>query len=222
MNSWSGHADQRWGGWTFSQHGEDLMILNLLELMRAITPYTYLDVGAHHPRNISNTALLYDKGACGVLVEPNPNLVHELKVQRPRDIVLNCGVSTRRGKMTLYMHDKWSGLNTMSPQERDKMVAGGYPVREEIEIDTVSINSIIAKHFTSWPDLLSLDVEGLDYEVLEACEFANAGPKVVCVEVRKEDTLKFKDLMYMKNYRCVCRMGENLLFVPVGHLHLIG
>lgn len=221
--SWAGHQDQRWGGWSFSQHGEDLMILNLLELVCAQVPYTYLDIGAHHSRNISNTALLYDRGACGVLVEPNPNLVHQLKIDRPRDIVLQCGVAARRGKLTLYMHDQWSGLNTMSPSEKELLKQSGYPIREELEVDVVSINSIVAKHFThAWPDFVSIDVEGLDYEILESAEFANAGPKVICVEVRKPDTLKFKDLMYMKNYSGVCRMGENMIFVERRYLHLIG
>lgn len=212
---WVGHRDQRWGGFTYSQHGEDLMILNLLELIGAKRPYTYLDIGCHHPVNISNTFLLYERGALGVCVDPNPNITALFAQVRPRDIVINQGVAPRRGRMTYYMHDSTSGLNTFSESERDKMIQAGLEIRESKEIDVVTLISLVKKYFPSgWPDLLSLDVEGMDYEILAGLDLELDGPDVICVEVRRDRTQDFLNLMNDKRYSCVARMAENLLFVP--------
>jgi len=57
-----------------------------------VTRATYLDVGAFLPVFANNTYLLYQKGSRGVLVEPNIDLIPELRAKRPGDIVLNVGV----------------------------------------------------------------------------------------------------------------------------------
>lgn len=47
---------------------------------------SYIDIGAHHPYEISNTAIFYMNGCRGVNVEANPNLIDEFYKERPDDI----------------------------------------------------------------------------------------------------------------------------------------
>src|SRR5437763_16778861 len=68
-----GHPDQGFGGRTYAQFGEDLIFLNIFALLGINTP-SYIDVGAHHPVNISNTALLYERGCRGIKIDANPDL----------------------------------------------------------------------------------------------------------------------------------------------------
>jgi hypothetical protein len=68
---------------TYAQCGEDVIISFVLENIRIVNPY-YVDIGAHHPWNISNTALFYNKGNDGILVEADPLLCQELEKERPR------------------------------------------------------------------------------------------------------------------------------------------
>ena len=47
---------------SYSQCGEDLLVALVLQLIRGSRPKKYLDIGANHPLNLSNTALLYADG----------------------------------------------------------------------------------------------------------------------------------------------------------------
>ncbi len=67
------HPDQRFGGVTHAQHGDDIIIRAVFDNLGIDNP-SYLDIGAHHPTNISNTKLFYDAGSRGINVEANPNL----------------------------------------------------------------------------------------------------------------------------------------------------
>ena len=59
---------------TYSQHGEDEFILETLK-NHNLHGSLYIDVGANHPSDISNTYLLYRHGLSGVVIEPNLELV---------------------------------------------------------------------------------------------------------------------------------------------------
>lgn len=214
----AGHPDQRWGGISYAQHGDDFMILNLFELI-GIKGETYLDIGAHHPKTISNTALLYEKGWRGVNVEANPNLIHAFKVERPRDITVNVGVAAQAGTLPFFMHHAEAGRNTFDPKERDQLIAEGHPVLETKMIAVVTINDLVGTYFGGiWPDLVSIDAEGFDIEIIESARFMaqpfhHVGPKVIVIEIRRHDTLRMIQLMIEKGYYLYCRMGENLFFV---------
>ena len=52
----------------------------------------YVDVGAYHPKLLSNTYLFYKKGWRGICVDPNPEMASLFRVARPRDVFLNVGV----------------------------------------------------------------------------------------------------------------------------------
>ena len=53
---------------SYSQYGEDLIILNFFERL-GFNDGFYLDIGAYHPTFISNTHLLHTKGWSGVCVD---------------------------------------------------------------------------------------------------------------------------------------------------------
>ncbi len=78
------HPHQWYGGRTYAQHGDDLAIINLFNCLRIQQP-SWLDIGAHHPFHLSNTALLYQRGSRGINVEANPALMEAFKLHRPED-----------------------------------------------------------------------------------------------------------------------------------------
>lgn len=207
MDGYSGNTDQRYGHITYAHCGEDLMICNLFELLKIERP-SYLDIGAHHPFHLSNTALLYGRGSRGINVEANPVLMPEFQKYRPEDINVNIGISPRGGDLEYFMWDQTSGRNTFSPEWADKLeVKGGSKI-----LPTITIAECVAKHFNgTYPDLMSIDIEGLDYDVLAEADFSHSKPKIVCVE--SWDTLKFKNMMTLKGYRIYSRHSVNLIFI---------
>jgi hypothetical protein len=63
---------------SYSQAGEDIIIDYLTDVMHLGDNWTWLDIGTHHPRHASNTAMFYKKGKHGINVEPDPTTTKEL------------------------------------------------------------------------------------------------------------------------------------------------
>ena len=72
---------------SYSQKGEDLIIKHIFDGLGIVEP-SYLDIGAHHPYHISNTALFYKNGSRGINIEPDPDLFVEINRVRKEDINL--------------------------------------------------------------------------------------------------------------------------------------
>jgi FkbM family methyltransferase len=167
---------------TFSQCGED-RILAFLFGQLAITTPRYLDVGTHHPCVGNNTYLFYRAGAKGVCVEPNPDLAPLIREKRPRDEVLNVGVSTKKsGSFHYYLFNE-SSFNTFDPEEAAvRARSGGQPVLKEMMVPVVTLESIITDYFPDGLELLSLDTEGLDLAILKSLNYEKHRPLAICVE----------------------------------------
>ena len=167
---------------SYAQCGEDLIISHVFEYLKIEKP-TYLDIGAHDPKYISNTYFFYERGARGVLVEPDDELCRKIRKARSRDICLNVGVSVdAREKADFYVMNSRT-LNTFSREEAERIAAQGvYHIADVRTVRLMSVNEIVRQHFPSGPNLISVDVEGLDYEILKSFDFQNIRPEVFCVE----------------------------------------
>lgn len=206
------HPDQKFGCVSLAQHGDDLMLVNLFLLLGIVKP-SYLDLGAHHPFVISNTALLYARGSRGVNVEANPNLIEEFRRSRPEDVNVNVGVGLREGDAPFYMYSDTSGRNTFSLNET-KALEKKMTVKKAMNLPMLTLSQIVERYCGGiYPDLLSTDLEGLDYAVLKSADFSKTSPKVIVTEVRRFDAALIKLLMLELGYFVYCRMGENLFFV---------
>jgi len=224
----SGHPDQAFGGRTFAQFGEDLILLNIFHALGLPQP-SYLDVGAHHPFNISNTALLHARGSRGINVEANPNLIGAFFQHRPEDINLNVGVGPERGSLDFYFIDDWSGRNTFRREIAEAFVRE-YPafrITKVQPIPVVTLNDIVTEHAAGrFPDLLSMDVEGMDLDILRAADFAGGGPTVICVECDwnsgKESAADLVSLLSARGYVLGFRTLGNMLFLSTKAAATIG
>ena len=199
----------------FGQHFEDLIVAAIFGQIGIRKP-TYMDLGANHPYEMSNTALFYLKGCRGINIEANPLLINRLKQERPEDINLNVGVSTKEGMLPFYKIDGKDGLNTFSKKEADKCCSDEFNLflKEIVELPVVTLDFIIEKYCQNvFPDFLDCDIEGLDYDVLQAYDLKKNGPKVICVEVRAEKMRMFDKMLSDKGYFKFCRMGENNIYV---------
>lgn len=212
-------SGQRWGAITYAQHGDDLMLVNLCELLGLEKP-SYLDLGAHHPVNISNTALLYERGARGVNVEANPRLIAAFKKHRPEDITVNIGVGPEKGELPFYVYSDDSGINSFSKDHVEFLKH--IPVQRTETLPVVTVNEIVEKYCGGrWPDLLLLDLEGMDFAVLESADFSESRPRVIVVEVRRGESADLKSMLAARGYACYCRMSANLFFVQEDDGYLV-
>ena len=173
------------GRQSFSQQGEDIVIYHLLhDLMKIKTP-TYVDIGAADPVEANNTFLLYWTGGHGVLVEPNPMYVERLRRRRPRDIVVQAGVGVTDAKEADYFVIRGRPtLNTFSPEEAARLRAsmGNDAVETVLKMPLISVNHLIATSLGKAPDLLSIDIEGMDLAILQTLDFETYRPAAIIAE----------------------------------------
>jgi FkbM family methyltransferase len=206
--------DQWWGSETYSQHGEDLFFLNTFHLMGIQKP-SYIDVGAHHPTKISNTALLYKFGSRGINIEANPFLMKPFDVERPEDKNLTVGIGPEPGIFTFYMIDHFSGRNTFSKEEADLFIKENpqFSITDTMPIPVFTLNDVVKRHAGGFfPDLLCMDIEGQDYDVMKTLNLDNSSPKMICLEIRRGDEQRFKEILYPL-FKAFCRLGENVIFI---------
>jgi FkbM family methyltransferase len=175
---------------SFAQQGEDIVMQEMLFHYGVRQP-TYLDIGAHDPIRGSNTYLFYAVGSHGVLVEPNPHYVEKLKRVRPSDTVLEVGVGVDdQAEADYYLVNGDGQLNTFSKRQADSLVRVHHrKIEGVIKRKLVPINRILEDNFKEGaPDILSIDVEGLDFDILRTLDWTRWRPKVVCVETSQIET----------------------------------
>jgi FkbM family methyltransferase len=169
---------------SFSQVGEDVIINYLFRQLRIERP-SYLDIGANFPVVGNNTYFFYNKGCRGVCIEPDPELYDKIRKARPGDTVINAGVGLN-GNVTadLYIFPHpYTGWNTFSKSEAEnKEKETGVKPREIRPTPLKTINEVIAAHFKPCPNFLSIDVEGLDLEILRSLDYTKYRPEVICAE----------------------------------------
>jgi FkbM family methyltransferase len=171
------------GNVTFSQFGEDIIMLKMLE-RHNVKNITYLDIGANEPISSSNTYNFYLRGYTGVLIEPNAELCSMLKSVRPRDSVLNFGISNNNETaVDFYMFGKdHTALDTFSKEDAISNEKEGFPIKKVMKLPLKDINEVISENFSESPTIISLDVEGLDEIILRKLDFEKHQPLLICVE----------------------------------------
>lgn len=182
----------------FSQAGEDVIILGFIKALGEEN-FSWLDIGAHHPLYLSNTALFYRKGFRGINIEADPSLIKEFYRKRPEDINLNALVSDKSGKQDFYIINPPT-LSTFSEDEAHRLETLGHKITNKIEINSITIPEILNKYSNGiFPYFLSVDAEGCDFEIIKTIEWEKTAPKIICVESVPYTLSIQNNFDYMKN-----------------------
>lgn len=74
-------------------------------------------------------------------------------------------------------------LNTFSKSELKSLLLSGQKLKTTLKIPVLPINEIFEKYFYNNDcDLLSVDAEGVDFDIMQAMNFEKYFPKVICIE----------------------------------------
>jgi FkbM family methyltransferase len=194
---------------SYAQSGEDL-ILNLL--FSKVKHGFYVDVGANDPFFQSNTHFFYKKGWRGLNIDANAKSIKKLSRFRKRDLNVEALVSNRDEEIQYYYYEK-SAYN-------------GCVFREDIpskllnskKIKSISLTALILRWNIKDINFLSIDVEGLDLEVLESLDLANIRPQAIIIESFSSDLTNDIDSDISKHlqnfdYRYFCRTVTNTIYL---------
>ncbi len=209
-----------------SQVGEDLQIAYFLGQDRDAT---YIDVGCLWPVSLSNSYYFYERGGHGLCIDPNPTVADEWREVRPRDVFLNAGVGAEPAQLTYHTFVN-PVFNTFSQERADLVTrkAAGRRGREStgpVTVEVITLDQAVER--TAFADrcdgrlgFLSIDVEGLEEQVLEGFTFDVLRPKVVVTEFirrrgdrrRAEDTPVAQRLLGLE-YELGGYTGHDMYFV---------
>ncbi len=171
----------------FSQFGEDVAMEMFLDNKK---DGFYVDVGAFHPIELSNTYKLYARFHWrGINIEPNRGQIALFEKHRPRDINVHAAVSGAEGERDYYRFEA-ATFNTISKAQADELRRQGHAGTTE-KIQVFPLATILAKHLppNQTIDLLSVDCEGHDMEVLASNDWTRYRPALVLVEDHSEEAV---------------------------------
>jgi len=203
-----------------AQAGEDL-ILSFLFSSMGLSSISYIDIGSNDPIICNNTYLFYARSKSGLLVEPDLFYLNRTKKYRPKDKIIQAAVSDEEGEVDFYLFDEPT-LNTLSKEEALlRQQTGTFKIKEIKKITSIKIEKIIKEYMDNVaPDLISLDVEGIDYDILASFDFETYRVPVWVIETCEysENHIKPKvqiiiDLMLEKGYFVYADTYINTIFV---------
>lgn len=176
-----------WDEWAYrswSQEGEDMILRRLFESKRN---GFYVDVGAHHPKRFSNTYFFYKKGWRGINIDAMPGSMRLFNKWRNRDINLEIGVAHKSGALDYHVFNE-PALNGFSADlsKMREQKNNTYHIKEVIKVKVRPLRELLAQHLgDNQIDFMSVDVEGLDLQVLQSNDWSQYRPKFVLAEILK-------------------------------------
>jgi len=165
----------------FSQEGEDLILETFFE---GVQNGFFVDVGAYYPIRFSNTYLFYLKGWTGVNIDARPQSMAIFNKIRPKDINLEVAIGQKEETLTYYMFDE-PGLNSFSKEiSEDRNKNTPYKIQKTANIPLKRLETVLDEYLPTNTSIqfMSIDVEGLDLEVLQSNNWNKYKPKMILVE----------------------------------------
>lgn len=202
---------------SFSQEGEDMILGRIFDRQNS---GFYVDIGAHHPQRFSNTYYFYLKGWKGINIDPLPGSMDEFNSLRPLDINLEIAIANSNEKLIYYQFNEpaLNGFSEKISKKRDS-INGEYFVTEKKEVQTYRLSEILEQYLpqSCIIDFMTIDVEGLDLEVLQSNNWKKYRPKFVLVEdlthFELDNLCESQVFIFMKEQGyTLCAKTKNTLF----------
>ncbi len=200
----------------YSQEGEDMILERFFE---GKEKGFFVDIGAHHPIRFSNTYHFYKKGWRGINVDATPGSMNAFKAIRPDDINIEMGITKQEGELTYHIFQE-PALNTFS-EERVKQLLDETPFKLErtVKVKTKTLGQILEENVAEKKkiDFLTIDVEGLDLEILQTNNWEKFKPVFILIEDLNgsfENITQSKLYMYLKplGYSVVAKSHNTVFF----------
>jgi FkbM family methyltransferase len=169
----------------------------------------FVEVGANHPYEGSQSWHLEQRGWKGILVEPLPG---HAKI---------CGECVTPRFSALPAHRQRMPGGSCLSLDRNRMVPGSQP-ESVIEVRIRTLNDILVEAKAPQPiDFLSVDIEGHEVEVLSGLDLTCRRPRLILLEDHVGD-LRTHRFVKSAGYRLVRRTGFNGWYVPASSLVRFG
>lgn len=205
---------------SYSLYGEDIVIYHFFKNI-GLKNGVYVDIGAFHPKWISNTHLLSKKRWKGVVVDLEEYKLKPFKYFRSNCKTICAAVhpNAEIEFIDYYAFDRllseWDTTSKMEAEMRQKKSSVNY---KRIKVQTITINEILrtTKKFTGGNcDYLNIDIEGMDESIIENIDFKVN--KIKCIQFENNfffaGTKKVQSVLSKNGYIHYASMGGTHTYV---------
>lgn len=183
---------------------------------------TILDIGANTGYFLSNSYDLIQKGWDCIAIEPS-SVFEDLKRLHKGNRKVKChnvAIGRTKGKLKFFESgahvkggDDKALVSTAVPKEMDRWKEVDFT---ETEVDVIPFNEFMAENGYDGLkiDYISLDVEGMEMEILEQINLKFWGVDLLCIEWNGKNELERKFTQYCAKHglKEIHRNSENLMF----------
>lgn len=178
---------------SYSQFGEDKWISENLTLP---AKGVYVDIGAAHPVETSNTAFLRDRGWNGLAIDAEPSWTE-------------CWTNIENFVCAIVSPRPLVRFNSNKEEPWISRIDG------EGEQRTESIEAILDRFEIGKIDFLSIDIEGHEFEVLQSLDFDKHAPSIIVSEYDTRnigEDFRVRDFLLGLGYSEVHRTLANIIY----------
>ena len=186
----------------------------LRRLMTPGFPRIVVDVGANDSFYGSNSFPFVARGWRAILVEPHPKVfakLQKLHRARPNVTCLNLACAEKSGTFPLHVGNDGEAPSTSTlsgdPELLNLRTQGTIMVRVERLTDILAAQQVP-------PDigLLTVDVEGMDLEVLQGLDFSRWRPRIIITEDYPPKVPAKTELLKKNGYQFRTRVDVNSIW----------
>lgn len=201
-----------------SQYGQDRFLNETFFKNR--TNGTFLDIGAHDGKTLSNT-FFFEKTLNwqGLCIEPHPKVFNALKENRSCILVEGCAWkedTTKTFRMIEGYSEMLSGLvDSYHPDHITRInaeVSSMNQTLSDIEVKCYDISKLLLDNNLTSIDFLSIDIEGGELEVLKCIDYTKVEIGIILVENNYKDQ-ELRTFLDSKGYNFVSELAIDDVFV---------
>jgi len=198
----------------YSQNNEEQIIQRYFGTYKG----TFLDIGANDGMTLSNTFALANSGWKGTLVEASPAAFERLQLTYKSMVgysLINTAVGGHNGKIILHESGEHLGtgdtslVSTTKESERDRWVDH---VFNDVTVSCCTFNVLLGLSDHKKFGFISMDIEGMELEVLPQMDLKALGCRMMCVEFNGKEQEKYDAIVVPQGYKLIHKNGENLIY----------
>lgn len=163
----------------------------------------FVDIGAGHPVDYSNTYHFERNGWVGLLVEANAERIDDLRRKRSQPVD-HAAVCERDGVAEFWIS------SSIDRSSLDSYWSGGGIVTT---VPVARLETILARHGIGIIDLLSLDVEGSEIAAWRSMDFHKHSPRSVIIEHKLIGKKPILDELTPLGYYTLVDNESNLIMI---------
>lgn len=180
----------------------------------------FLDIGANDGKTFSNTYALSESGWMGTLVEASPKAFSRLKSLYTGWEGIDCieaAVGPRNGSLIFHESGQLLGtgdvalVSSSKPEELARWKNLNMKF-EPLMVRMIDFDTLLDESIWGQFDLISIDIEGMEAEVVPQIPFRSLGVKMAIIEFNGKNQTFFDTIMHRQGYGIHARNAENLIY----------